>query len=185
MTEQTVTLRDFRVAEYEQLKAEQRTRIGIRDNLVYGTLTALGASAVFASTTSRGGLALLVVPLVCVALGWTYLRNNAKISAIGRYLAGVFPDSWETHRVSEPGRRRRKVVQLLVDVIVFVVTGAAALVLFVASGQGTALTLLFAAGDCLLLLLLAVEFVSNSDILFTKIDQNQLAGGHGGTSDWN
>lgn len=172
MTEQTTTLHDFRLAEYEQLKAEQRTRIGIRDNLIYGTLTALGASAVFASTTSHGALALLVVPLVCFALGWTYLRNNAKIAAIGRYLGQVFPDSWETWRVYKPGRRRRKVVQLLVDVIVFVVTGAAALVLFLSSGKDTGFTLIFIASDGLLLLLLAVEFVTNSDILFTRIDQN-------------
>lgn len=162
MTDEPTSLQ---LAEYEQLKGEQRQRMTTRDNMVYATFTALGASAAFGLSDQSHHIVLLVMPLVCYALGWTYLRNNHKIKAIGRYLSTLFI-SWETHRLHENGRRRRKVIQLSVDLIVFVVTGVVAVVLFWRTGQDNVATAVVSIGEVGLLTVLSVEFVLNSDILF-------------------
>ena len=74
------------LAEYERLKDEQKTRIGFRDNLIYATLASI-AAVVAATLSSRGNNALLLlIPPVCLLLGWTYLVNDEKVSAIGRYI---------------------------------------------------------------------------------------------------
>ncbi|GHH39997.1 hypothetical protein FHS35_006797 [Streptomyces umbrinus] len=73
--------------EYTQVKDEQKARIGFRDNLLYATFAAM--AAVIAATLQgpvRVGL-LLLLPPVCLVLGWTYLVNDEKISAIGRYVS--------------------------------------------------------------------------------------------------
>ncbi|MGH8527480.1 MAG: hypothetical protein ACREXY_25705, partial [Gammaproteobacteria bacterium] len=72
------------LAEYAQLKEEQRARIGFRDNLLYVTLAAVTAVTAIAAQTKLMQL-ILALPVVCVVLGWTYLVNDEKISAIGRY----------------------------------------------------------------------------------------------------
>ncbi|WP_223281180.1 hypothetical protein [Streptomyces antnestii] len=73
------------LAEYDRIKEEQKTRIGFRDNLLYFTLAA--STAVLAITVqSRQAQLLLAVPVVCLVLGWTYLVNDEKISAVGCYI---------------------------------------------------------------------------------------------------
>lgn len=161
-------LSQIQIAEYEQLKSEQRTRITIRDNLVYATFIALGSAMAFSLSASNtsGFLTLLAVPLVCFALGWTYLRNNHKISTIGRYIAQTMECSWETHRITVKGRRRKKVIQLSVDLIVFVVTGLAAIVMYWSSNSVSFIPFGVSLVEVVLLILLAYEFALNSDILF-------------------
>ena len=70
------------LAEYDKLKTEQTQRIGFRDNLPYVTLCLFGGTI---AITTTNYYALLVVPWICLILGWTYLVNDEKISAIGRY----------------------------------------------------------------------------------------------------
>jgi hypothetical protein len=127
------------VLEYEQLKEEQRARIGTRDNLVYltiGTL-ALIVGAVVQSGSSRF---LLLIPPVCITLGWTYLVNDDRVSAIGSYLRDVLgPEvtrlsaaevelfGWERRHREEPGRRVRKAYQLAVELLLFCGTAVTAL----------------------------------------------------------
>lgn len=166
----TPEITPLQIAEYEQLKSEQRTRRSTRDTLIYATLTALGAStAMSLPITNRAGtLTLLMVPLICFALGWTYLRNNHKIAAIGRYLATLNPDSWDTRRLHETGRRRRKIIQLTTDTLLFPSTGMTALALFWAAGPHTTITGLCTLAEIGLLLLLTTEFITHSDILFTR-----------------
>lgn len=74
------------VAEYERIKDEQKSRIGFRDNLIYVTLASM-AGVIAAALQPRGhsGL-LLLLPPASLVLGWTYLVNDEKISAIGRYI---------------------------------------------------------------------------------------------------
>lgn len=72
--------------EYEKLKDEQTARIGFRDNLIYVALGVFGGLASFALTDASHMYALLIVPWVCAVLGWTYLVNDEKISAIGAYI---------------------------------------------------------------------------------------------------
>ncbi|MEU5902081.1 hypothetical protein [Streptomyces venezuelae] len=136
------------LVEYEQLKAEQKSRITLRDNLIYAMLAA--TAAVIAATipsTSRTALLLLLPPL-SVLLGWTYLVNDEKISAIGQYIRteltpalsavvgdGVF--GWEAAHRGDRRRGSRKRLQLAVDLLAFCVNPAAALTVFWIHGHLT------------------------------------------------
>jgi hypothetical protein len=122
------------LAEYDALKAEQKSRIGLRDRLTYTALAALTATlALVVQPPARPHL-LLLVPLVCVVLGWTYLTNDQKISAIGDYLRLHLSSAlveaerrkdvvlaWESIHRNAPLRRLDKLGQLVVDLLVFAV----------------------------------------------------------------
>jgi TRAP-type C4-dicarboxylate transport system permease small subunit len=155
----------LRLIEYQELKAEQRTRMEIRDKLVYLTFVALGAS-VWGGYNNHQPVVFLVVPLVCIALGWIYLRNNEKVSSLGRYLAVSVGAGWETHRVGIKGRRRRKIIQLAVDYMVFIFTGYMALGLFWSSPLDDGALGIISLVEAFTLLGLAVEFGLAADILF-------------------
>lgn len=134
--------------EYSKLKDEQIERIGFRDNLIYVTLGLFGAvlSFVFINQTEPYAIyALLILPWVCFILGWTYLINDEKISAIGRYIRhelvkkiekhtgstnieSIF--GWEMANIGDRRRRRRKIEQLIVNEITFVFSGMAGLLAF-------------------------------------------------------
>ncbi|MBM7081327.1 hypothetical protein [Micromonospora humidisoli] len=131
------------LVEYERLKDEQKTRIGLRDNLIYVTLAAM-AAVITASLASKGHAnLLLLLPPVSTVLGWTYLVNDEKVSAIGRYIRDhLTPDldptgkafGWErTHR-SDERRRSRKILQLIVDLGTFCMPATAAVVIYWANG---------------------------------------------------
>lgn len=123
--------------EYKALKAEQAKRIGFRDNLIYVTIAAVGAVSSAAMTKDGPLVALLIVPWVTLVLGWTYLVNDEKISAIGRYIRltlqeqiQVLIDSpnsalfgWEIVHRSDDRRVDRKWLQFSVDILTFVVSG--------------------------------------------------------------
>ncbi len=73
------------LAEYDRVKEEHKARIGFRDNLLYFTLAA--STAVLAITIqSRRVQLLLAILVICLLLGWTYLVNYEKISAVGSYI---------------------------------------------------------------------------------------------------
>ena len=85
------------LAEYNCLKSEQTQRIGIRDNLLYVTLGVLGAVESFAVSETAHYYALLVIPWVCLILGWTYVVNDEKISSMGRYIRYKLVDKVKEH----------------------------------------------------------------------------------------
>ncbi|ANH92800.1 MULTISPECIES: hypothetical protein [unclassified Streptomyces] len=119
------------LAEYDRIKEEQNTRIGFRDNLLYFTLAA--STAVLAITVQSGQARLLLaVPVICLVLGWTYLVNDEKISAVGCYIrdqlgprlaelsgarGAVF--GWETYHRGDAGRTTRKRLQTIVDLFTY------------------------------------------------------------------
>jgi hypothetical protein len=129
------------LAEYEQLKNEQRQRIGVRDNFLYAALVAAG-TALAAGQWLPGEVRfriLLALPPVAVALGWTYLANDVKVTQIGGYvrhhLAPALAEAtgrpalgWERARLDDAGHARRKRIQLAVDLTVFGGVAAAALI---------------------------------------------------------
>ena len=130
------------LAEYDKLKTEQAQRIGFRDNLLYVTLGLFATIISFAVSNASNYYALLVVPWVCLILGWTYVVNDEKISAIGRYIRHKLVDKvkehtgyddletlfgWEIAHRDDKHRKRRKIQQLIVDEITFVVSGLIAL----------------------------------------------------------
>jgi hypothetical protein len=147
--------------EYQALKGEQSARIGFRDNLLYVQLAAVGAVFAFARGVTAYADTLLVVPWISVILGWTYLANDHHISRIGGYIRkdlnsrmlvyfkclkpGIF--DWEPyHRADDVEtnyrglkqlrlRKVRKYVQLAVDLITFIASGAIAIVMFVSESK--------------------------------------------------
>jgi hypothetical protein len=133
------------LAEYDKLKSEQAQRIGFRDNLLYATLGLFGAILSFAVSNVANYYALLVVPWVCLILGWAYLINDEKISAIGEYIRYNLVErlkeqtghsnseallGWEVKHRLDRHRKRRKFQQLLIDEITFVASGAIAIISF-------------------------------------------------------
>ena len=82
--------REFLKAEYDRVRSEQAQRIGFRDNLLFVHLAATGAIASWVLTNNpqipRAVHALLLIPWVCVVVGWTYLVNDHHISRSGKYV---------------------------------------------------------------------------------------------------
>lgn len=136
---------DIYFQEYSQLKHEQTQRVGFRDNLLYVTLGLYGGILGFTLGEKANPYALLILPWVSLVLGWTYLVNDQKITAIGRYIRYTLVENigrvisatdvepifgWEIiHRIDEK-RKRRKIEQLIIDEIAFVFSGIAALIAF-------------------------------------------------------
>jgi hypothetical protein len=167
------------ITEYERLKDEQRGRIGFRDNLIYATLASI--AAVVAATlgaTDRADL-LLLMPPVCVLLGWTYLVNDEKVSAIGRYirlqlaprLADVVADppsdgffQWETQHRTDRHRLLRKASQLVADIGLFCLAPVGALTIFWLNGPHTAPFLTVSVMEILFVAALGAQIVWYADL---------------------
>ncbi len=137
--------------EYSSLKSEQHSRIGFRDNLLYVMLGLFGGITSYSLSDAAHYPALLVIPWVCFILGWTYLVNDEKISAIGRYirlelaekletLIQAKPETllrWEVAHRDDQRRKSRKIIQLLVDEITFCLIGIIALFLYATLASST------------------------------------------------
>ncbi|MGG6268516.1 hypothetical protein ACQ4M3_25330 [Leptolyngbya sp. AN03gr2] len=170
--------------EYDKLKTEQAQRIGFRDNLLYVTLGVFVAVVSFALSNPSNFAALLIIPWVCVILGWTYVVNDEKITAIGRYIRVTlaekvkektgYPDSeslfgWEiVHRIDEQ-RKRRKIEQLVIDEIAFVVSGIVAVGTFwvLVPQPGLAVRILSLV-ELLLLIVLGIEILVYANLAKTQ-----------------
>jgi hypothetical protein len=176
------------LTEYEKLKSEQTQRIGFRDNLLYVTQTLFGGVLAFALSSPSNHYALLVIPWICVIMGWTYLVNDEKISAIGQYIRSTLdknirstldeienkttsiPDrealfGWETAHRKDERRKRRKIEQLIIDQITFVISGGVALLVFrVLSPVSTLGITLLCIIEGLFLLLLMIEIWLYADL---------------------
>ncbi|SER32577.1 hypothetical protein SAMN04487983_1014138 [Streptomyces sp. yr375] len=149
MAEQGVGVGQLLLAEYQSVKDEQKARIGFRDNLLYVTLAVVAAVAAAAAQAKQASM-LLALPPTCVVLGWTYLVNDEKISAIGRYVRGELGPRlaqltgtdvafrWESYHRDDAGRVTRKAVQCVVDLVAFCVVPLAALVVYWVGGPVTA-----------------------------------------------
>jgi len=175
--------------EYTSLKSEQGARIRFRDNLLYTTIGAVGAIASVALGGFSGGTgpirhAFLLVPWVTAILGWTYLVNDEKITAIRRYIDSslaprieeVIGDSykdfafgWEHFHRSDGQRKDRKGVQLAIDLWTFVISGIGAVGAFsiralqnLPSGNLLYFDMLAAAADMIILLVLGGQFIAYS-----------------------
>ncbi|MFD3560793.1 hypothetical protein ACFWVU_14105 [Streptomyces sp. NPDC058686] len=166
-----VTESKILLAEYDRLKEEQKTRIGFRDNLLYFTLAA--ATAVVAITAQSGQPQLLLsVPAICLILGWTYLVNDEKISAIGCYVrdrlgprlgeltsahGAVF--GWEIYHRNVAGRTVRKRLQAVVDLFTYLVLPMVCTTAFWCSPVVQPLLLLASLGQTLALAVLGWQFL--------------------------
>ncbi len=129
--------------EYRKLKDEQIARIVMREHLIYVTLATIGAVSSYALHAGQH-YAFLVIPWVCIILGWLYITTDEKVSAIGEYLRQELAEkinqltqttqgtilNWELIHRNDKLRVPRKVTQLLIDLLTFVGSGGLALVAF-------------------------------------------------------
>lgn len=173
-------LMDVYLAEFDKLKAEQIQRIGFRDNMIYVTLVSVGAVVSFATGESSRLYALLIIPWICCVLGWMYLVNDEKISAIGRYIRleldvrirGQIGSSdqtvvlgWEVSHRSDRRRIQRKIVQLLVDELTFCVSGVTAVCAFwLLSPSTTRRTIVLGGVELVFLLVLGYLILRYADL---------------------
>ena len=162
--------------EYERIKDEQKTRIGFRDNLLYATFAA--TAAVLAATVSaRSQAYLLLMAPISVILGWTYLVNDEKISAIGRYvrndlaprLMAVTGDStpifeWESAHRRDPHRTSRKYSQLVVDLLTFCVTPTIAIAVFWFSSAPSGALIAASLVEIVLIAILLLQIIMYADL---------------------
>ncbi|MER5547186.1 hypothetical protein ABT072_33145 [Streptomyces sp. NPDC002589] len=182
MAERDVTVGQLLLTEYQTLKDEQKTRIGFRDNLLYVTLTVV-AAVIAAAAQAKQPAMLLALPPVCVVLGWTYLVNDQKISAIGAYIRddlgprltrlAAAPDAsavfrWEGVHRADARRRSRKAIQCVVDLTAFCVVPLAALLAFWAAGGGGGPLVAVSVLEGLAVVGLAVEVVSYAGFVISE-----------------
>ncbi|WP_411099854.1 hypothetical protein [Streptomyces sp. x-45] len=173
MPEQDVTVGQLLLAEYESVKSEQRARIGFRDNLLYVTLAVVAAVIAAAAQAERSSM-LLALPPVCLVLGWTYLVNDEKISAIGLYVrddlgpklaelaahrSGFATFGWEAYHRGDTRRRSRKRIQTVIDLTAFCAVPLAALVVFWATGDAGGLLIALSVLEALAVAGLAAQVV--------------------------
>lgn len=169
--------------EYDKLKSEQAQRIGFRDNLLYVTLGLFGTVVSFAVSNPANYYALLIIPWVCLILGWTYVVNDEKISALGQYIrielaekvkekTGVLETesifSWESYRRGTRGRKIRKIEQFIINQITFFIPGIVALLAFNYLVKNALCEIKILAGvELVLLLILAIEIYNYADLSST------------------
>lgn len=173
MAEQDVTVGQLLLVEYQSLKDEQKARIGFRDNLLYVTL-AVVAAVIAAAAQAKQTSMLLALPPVCVVLGWTYLVNDEKISAIGAYVradlgprlaalaepgGGFRAFGWEVAHRGDARRGSRKAVQTVVDLTAFCAVPLTALVVFWVDGGGGGLLVALSGLEALAVIGLASQVV--------------------------
>ena len=170
----------YLIAEYEKLKDEQHKRIGFRDNMIFVTLGAIGAVFSFSLENPQYNIALLVLPFICITLGWTYLVNDEKISSIGSYLKkSLIPkisecgknekitleSNWEDYLKASTSRKQRKWIQLFVDLFIFCVSGILSLVAFYILREKLNVFYNILLGfEIILLIFLASQFIKYAEI---------------------
>lgn len=135
------------------------------------------AGVIAAVISAKATALLLVLPPVTVLLGWTYVSNDEKVSAAGRYVrerigprleslanASEPVFGWEAAHRNGPRRRARKVMQLVVDLLAFCAAPAAALVTFWVLGPVPAGLIVVSVAESLLVAALAVFVVLEADL---------------------
>lgn len=168
------------LAEYEALKAEQTSRIVLRDRLMYAALAALAATLTLVVQATGRPYLLLLLPLVCVVLGWTYFVNDQKISAIGGYLGLHLAPSlvasshrveqvltWESVHRRDPLRRLDKSMQLAVDLLMFAVPALLSVVLYWTADGVRADLLVVSIAEALVILGFAARLIVAADLSAT------------------
>ncbi|MBB6347258.1 hypothetical protein ACWGH8_37970 [Nonomuraea muscovyensis] len=167
------------LSEYDALKAEERQRIGARGQLLYATLTAVAGISTVTTTVGQLEL-LLLLPLAATVLGWAYVTNDHKITAIGRYvrgrlgprLVGLVDDGssdidmfrWEKYHREDPLRPSRKRLQLAVDLAAFCAPSLTALTLLWLLGPHAPTVLIGSAAALAAVLVLATQIIRYADV---------------------
>ncbi|SCG14827.1 hypothetical protein GA0070610_1045 [Micromonospora echinofusca] len=177
MPRREVTNAELLLVEYQHLKDEQKNRVTFRDNLVYATLASMAAVVAATLSSKNHTDLLLLLPPVSVLLGWTYLVNDEKISAIGTYIREDLAPRlghltgeeepvfrWElTHR-SDQRRRTRKLLQLIVDVSTFCGPPLAAVAISLTYGSRETVLVAASIIEIVAVGVLAAQIISYADL---------------------
>lgn len=164
------------LTEYDKLKSEQLARVGTRDNLLYAQLAST-AAVIAAVASARIPALLLLLPVASTVLGWTYITNDYKVSAIGAYIRQNLDPrlgalmgqqgplfGWEQANRADRRRVSRKWVHLLVDLVAFTAPALTALAVVVAAGPRTALLITASVAELAMVALLAAQIVIYADL---------------------
>lgn len=170
----------FLIKEYEKLKDEQHKRIEFRDHMIYLTLAAIGSVFSFAIEKPDLAIAYLVLPFICLVLGWTYFTNDEKITAIGNYIrkhlvpqinqqnserASPLSDTWDDLLRKDSTRKHRKWFQFFIDISIFCLSGIISLVTFFVFNEFTYwFHILIAGFESVCILYLSIQFWRNADV---------------------
>ena len=123
-------MKEILLKEYDVLKSEQLERIKHRDNIIYVLIGAVGTLFSFAIIHSATYV-VAIIPMISFVLCWLYLANDRKISEIGTYITDDLSEklsnllgkeevfSWETKHKTYAGRKQRKLIQFIVDLLIF------------------------------------------------------------------
>lgn len=163
--------------EYERIKDEQKGRIAFRDSLLYASLAAITALAAGVLPAHGEPALFLLLPAVSVVLGWAYLVNDEKVSAIGRYirtelaprLSALSPGQptvfgWETAHRRDGRRLSRKRLQLIVDLLTFTGAPAVAVVLYWTQGSAHPVLLAVSLVEAVAVAVLAGQIIRYADL---------------------
>ncbi|MTE13672.1 hypothetical protein [Nocardia aurantiaca] len=128
--------------ERAALKSEQLERIKQRDTFLNLNIVALGVVMAVALPGQRPAGIWLVVPWITAILGWAYLSNDDKVSAIARHLRlQVRPadvaSAWETSNKGLLRPRIRWIADVATFLLSYIVPTPVALALFVVSTPGS------------------------------------------------
>ncbi len=174
----------FLIKEFEKLKDEQYKRIEFRDHMIYLTLAAIGAVFSFALEKPDYDIALLVLPFSCIVLGWTYLTNDEKISAIGNYIRTCLVPKltehnpydklsleghWEDFLKKDKSRKQRKWFQLFIDLSIYCFSGFISIISFYKLHNTVSwYFVLISIGEGILLIFLTYQFIKYADLSTNK-----------------
>lgn len=123
-------MKEILLEEYKVLKSEQLERIKHRDNIVYVLLGAVGTLFSFA-IIHKAIYVVAITPMISFVLCWLYLANDRKISEIGTYISEDLSEKlsvligekkvfyWERKHKTYSGRKTRKMIQYIVDLLIF------------------------------------------------------------------
>lgn len=170
----------FLVKEYEKLKDEQNKRIEFRDHMIYLTLGAIGAVFSFSLEKPEFNSAFLILPFICIVLGWTYLSNDEKISSIGKYIRDILlpkidsvpaehalslKDNWDAYVRKDRRRRGRKQFQLLIDLSIYCFSAFISIIaFFIFHKEIVFYHYCIISAECILIIYLTVQFVRYADM---------------------
>jgi hypothetical protein len=130
------------VVEHGVLKTEQLERIKLRDTFLNLNIVALGVTTAITVQGQKQAAALLVVPWITVILGWAYLSNDDKVTAIARHIKAALDEksaefSWETSPKGILSPSIRRFADVAIFLLSFLLPGPIAMALYSVVNPGS------------------------------------------------
>jgi hypothetical protein len=123
---------------FDFLKGEQLERIKQRDAFLNLNIVAVGIVAAIATEGPTRAAAWLAIPWVTVLLGWAYLSNDDKVTAISQHMrAALDPSSpllaWESGPKGFLAPKLRRSAENVVFIVSFIAPTPVAIALYLSS----------------------------------------------------